>query len=81
MTRSESLGAGSEIMQATQTIPAEERGLAVAAHLSGLAGYIIPLGGVIVPIIIWPRMRKASRKPGRDGKNFHPSKSANIAKD
>ena len=40
-------------MQALQTIPAEERGLAVAAHLSGLAGYIIPLGGVIVPIIIW----------------------------
>ena len=40
-------------MQAIQTIPAEERGLAVAAHLSGLAGYIIPLGGIIVPIIIW----------------------------
>ena len=40
-------------MQAIQAIPAEERGLAVAAHLSGLAGYIIPLGGVIVPIIIW----------------------------
>lgn len=34
-------------------ISAEERGLAVATHLSGLAGYIIPLGGVIVPIIIW----------------------------
>jgi uncharacterized Tic20 family protein len=40
-------------MQAFQAIPAEERGLAVAAHLSGLAGYIIPLGGVIVPLIIW----------------------------
>jgi len=39
-------------MQAIQTIPAEERGLAVAAHLSGLAGYVIPLGGLIVPIII-----------------------------
>jgi uncharacterized Tic20 family protein len=22
-------------------------------HLSGLAGYIIPLGGILVPIIIW----------------------------
>ena len=40
-------------MQSVETISAEERGLAVAAHLSGLAGYIIPLGGVIVPIIIW----------------------------
>ena len=40
-------------MNAIDAIPAEERGLAVAAHLSGLAGYIIPLGGIIVPIIIW----------------------------
>lgn len=35
------------------TIAPEERGLAAVTHLSGLAGYIIPLGGVIVPIIIW----------------------------
>ena len=34
-------------------IPPEERGMAVMTHLSGLAGYIIPLCGVIVPIIIW----------------------------
>ena len=40
-------------MQTSNTISAEERGLAVITHLSGLAGYIIPLGGVIVPIIIW----------------------------
>jgi uncharacterized protein len=30
-----------------------DRGMAAIAHLSGLSGYIIPLGGVIVPIIIW----------------------------
>jgi uncharacterized Tic20 family protein len=35
------------------TIAPEERGLAAFTHLSGLAGYIVPLGGVIVPIIIW----------------------------
>jgi hypothetical protein len=35
------------------TIPVEERTLATITHLSGLAGYLIPLGGVIVPIIIW----------------------------
>jgi uncharacterized Tic20 family protein len=40
-------------MQTTDIIAPEERGLAVATHLSGLAGYIIPLGGIIVPIIIW----------------------------
>ena len=34
-------------------IAPEDRGLASMTHLSGLAGYIIPLGGVLVPIIIW----------------------------
>jgi uncharacterized Tic20 family protein len=40
-------------METIDSISAEDRGLAVATHLSGLAGYIIPLGGIIVPIIIW----------------------------
>ncbi|MFQ5702019.1 MAG: DUF4870 domain-containing protein [Acidobacteriota bacterium] len=31
----------------------QDRTLAALAHLSGLAGYILPLGGVLVPIIIW----------------------------
>jgi uncharacterized Tic20 family protein len=35
------------------TISPEERTLAAITHLSGLSGYIIPLGGVLVPIIIW----------------------------
>ncbi len=35
-----------------QIAPAD-RGLASLTHLSGLSGYIIPLGGVLVPIIIW----------------------------
>jgi uncharacterized Tic20 family protein len=39
--------------QQTTIIVPEERGLAAVAHLSGLAGYIIPLGGLLVPIIIW----------------------------
>jgi hypothetical protein len=37
----------------TVTIAPEERGLAAITHLSGLAGYIIPFGGVLVPIVIW----------------------------
>ena len=41
-------------------IPQEDRGLALATHLSGLAGYLIPLGGVLVPIIIWV-VKKDSR--------------------
>ena len=35
------------------TIAPEDRGSAVLTHLSGLSGYIVPFGGVIVPIIIW----------------------------
>ena len=35
------------------TITPEERTLAALTHLSGLSGYLIPLGGVVVPIIIW----------------------------
>jgi uncharacterized protein len=35
------------------TISPEERTLAAITHLSGLSGYIIPFGGVLVPIIIW----------------------------
>jgi hypothetical protein len=35
------------------TIQQDERVMAALTHLSGLAGYLIPLGGVIVPIIIW----------------------------
>jgi uncharacterized Tic20 family protein len=35
------------------TIAPEERTLAALTHLSGLSGYIIPLGGVLVPIVIW----------------------------
>ncbi len=34
-------------------IPPENRTLAAFTHLSGLSGYIIPFGGVLVPIIIW----------------------------
>lgn len=35
------------------TIAPEERALATLTHLSGLAGYIFPLGGIVVPVIIW----------------------------
>ena len=40
----------------TETVPAianEDRTLAALTHLSGLSGYVVPFGGVIVPIIIW----------------------------
>ncbi len=33
-----------------QSLSESERGLAVVAHLSGLAGYLVPFGGILVPI-------------------------------
>jgi uncharacterized Tic20 family protein len=41
------------IIAMTTTISPEERTLATLTHLSGLAGYIVPFGGILVPIIIW----------------------------
>jgi uncharacterized Tic20 family protein len=37
----------------TTFIAPDERTLASLAHLSGLSGYLIPLGGILVPILIW----------------------------
>ena len=34
-------------------IAPEQRTTAVLTHLSGLAGYLVPFAGVIVPIVIW----------------------------
>jgi uncharacterized Tic20 family protein len=34
-------------------IPAQDRGIAVLAHLSGLSGYVVPFGGILVPIALW----------------------------
>ena len=36
-----------------QAITPDDRAMAAITHLSGLAGYIVPFGGVIVPVVIW----------------------------
>ena len=48
-------------MNGTTVIPIapEDRTMAALTHLSGLAGYIIPFGGVLVPIIIWVMKKDA----------------------
>ena len=40
-------------MQTISVISPEERSLAALTHLSGLAGYLVPLGGILAPIIIY----------------------------
>jgi uncharacterized Tic20 family protein len=42
----------SEVKQIAAAIAPEDRTLAMMTHLSGLAGYVVPLGGIIVPIVI-----------------------------
>jgi hypothetical protein len=37
----------------TVVIAPEDRALAAWTHLSGLSGYLIPFGGILVPIVIW----------------------------
>jgi uncharacterized protein len=40
-------------------IAPHERTLASLTHLSGLSGYIVPFGGILVPIIIWVMKKDA----------------------
>ena len=40
-------------------IEPQDRTLASLTHLSGLSGYVIPFGGVVVPIIIWMMKKDA----------------------
>ena len=42
-----------ETLPTTSDIAQQDRTLAMLTHLSGLSGYIIPLGGILVPVIIW----------------------------
>jgi len=42
-----------ETLTPVATISPEHRSLAALTHLSGLASYLIPFAGIIVPIAIW----------------------------
>jgi uncharacterized Tic20 family protein len=39
--------------ESAPAIANEDRTLAALTHLSGLSGYVVPFGGVLVPIVIW----------------------------
>jgi uncharacterized Tic20 family protein len=39
---------------------ADERNLAMLAHLSGLAGLLVPFGNIIAPLVIWRIERERS---------------------
>ncbi len=42
------------------TVSSDERNLALLAHLSALAGFLIPLGNVLGPLIVWLTQKEKS---------------------
>lgn len=48
----------------SETITVEDRTLAALTHLSGLAGYLLPLGGIVVPLVIWSVQRESAEIAG-----------------
>jgi uncharacterized Tic20 family protein len=55
---------------------AEERQMAMFTHLAALAGYIIPFGNVVGPLILWSMKKEQMPlvdKQGKDSINFQIS--------
>ena len=60
----------------------EEKQWALFCHLSGLSGYIIPFGNIIIPLVIWSVKKDESAMIDEHGKevaNFQISFSIWIA--
>jgi uncharacterized Tic20 family protein len=60
----------------------EEKQWALFCHLSGLSGYIIPFGNIIVPLVIWSVKKDESEmidEHGKEAANFQISFSIWIA--
>ncbi len=58
----------------TQTLALENRGTAMALHISALGGYLFPFGGLIIPLIIWLMKKDESfeiDQVGREVLNFY----------
>ena len=43
----------SDVPQSSSSVSAEDRNWATIAHLSALAGFIIPFGSILGPLIVW----------------------------
>lgn len=59
-----------------QESDASARNWAVGIHLSGLSGYVLPMGGLVVPLILWVVKRKDHPfidQHGREAVNFRLS--------
>lgn len=66
----------------TALAPEEERLWVLACHLSPFAGYVIPFGNVIAPLMVWMFKREASEAVNAHGKesiNFQISLTIYIS--
>jgi len=62
-------------METTQ-LTQEEKNMAMLCHLGAFAGWLIPFGGIIVPLVIWLSKRDESAFidfHGRESVNFQLS--------
>lgn len=53
--------------------PSSARDLAILCHLGGLAGYVVPFGGIVAPLVVW--LLKRDEHPyideqGKEAVNF-----------
>jgi uncharacterized Tic20 family protein len=64
----------SDVPQSSSSISAEERNWATIAHLSALAGFVIPFGNILGPLIVWLVKKDQSAHvadAGREALNFN----------
>ncbi|GBF35588.1 hypothetical protein DCCM_4717 [Desulfocucumis palustris] len=58
------------------TYASQEKNWAIFCHLGGFAGYIIPFGNIIVPLVLWLIKRDESpfvNQHGKEALNFNIS--------
>ncbi len=73
VTEVASAGAGGEGSMPPQAEDADARRIAMACHLCGLAGYVVPFGSLVVPLVVWLVNRRAHPfidEQGREALNF-----------
>lgn len=51
-----------------ESLTSEERNWAMASHLSALAGYVVPFGNVLGPLVVWLMKRESSAFVDQEGK-------------
>jgi uncharacterized protein len=64
----------SDVPQSASSISAEDRNWATISHLSALAGFIIPFGSILGPLIVWLVKKEGSAHiadQAREALNFN----------